>query len=32
MPALTADSTCMCDWGGMITISDPGQTTVMTAG
>lgn len=31
-PALTADSTCMCDWGGTITISVPGQMTVTVAG
>jgi hypothetical protein len=29
MPALTEDSICMCDWGGVIEITDPGQTTVM---
>ena len=31
-PALTADSTCMCAWAGTITISMPGQMTVMVAG
>jgi hypothetical protein len=27
-PALTSDSTCMCAWGGSISITTPGQTTV----
>ncbi|MCU0260047.1 MAG: DUF4280 domain-containing protein [Ilumatobacteraceae bacterium] len=27
-PALTSSSTCMCTWGGTITISNPGQATV----
>jgi hypothetical protein len=27
-PALTSDSTCMCSWGGSISITTPGQTTV----
>jgi hypothetical protein len=27
-PALTGDSQCMCAWGGAITITSPGQTTV----
>ena len=26
MPALTKSCTCMCIWGGTITISDPGTT------
>lgn len=25
-PALTNSSTCQCTWGGVITVSDPGQT------
>ncbi len=29
-PALTGDSQCMCAWGGAITITTPGQTTVST--
>jgi len=29
-PALTNDSKCMCMWGGVITISTPGQVTVTT--
>lgn len=29
MPALNNASTCMCTWGGVITVSSPGQTTVM---
>ncbi len=28
VPVLTAPCTCMCTWGGVITISSPGQTTV----
>jgi hypothetical protein len=27
-PALTDSSTCMCAWGGTITITQPGQMTV----
>jgi uncharacterized Zn-binding protein involved in type VI secretion len=27
-PALTSSSTCMCTWGGVITVSSPGQMTV----
>lgn len=30
IPALTAVSTCMCMWGGVITIVQPGQMTVDT--
>jgi hypothetical protein len=29
MPALDSNSKLMCNWGGIIQISDPGQTTVM---
>jgi hypothetical protein len=29
MPALDSTSTLMCTWGGVIQISNPGQTTVM---
>jgi phosphatidylserine synthase len=28
--ALTSDSTCNCAYGGVISITDPGQTTVTT--
>ena len=28
LPALTSTSQLMCAWGGVITISNPGQTTV----
>jgi hypothetical protein len=28
-PALTNQSTCMCTWGGVITITNPGQVTVL---
>jgi hypothetical protein len=31
MPALTNSCQLLCAWGGMIAISNPGQTTVMTA-
>ena len=31
-PALTADSTCMCMWGGVIQITNPGQMTIQVAG
>ena len=27
-PALTNTSTCMCTWGGVITVTMPGQMTV----
>lgn len=29
-PALTSESTCMCNWGGVISIKFAGQTTHMT--
>jgi hypothetical protein len=29
MPALNNTCQCMCAWGGVITITSPGQTTVM---
>jgi hypothetical protein len=29
MPALNNSSKCMCTWGGVISITFPGQTTVM---
>lgn len=32
MPALTNSSTCNCMWGGIIQISNPGQTTTTVAG
>jgi hypothetical protein len=28
-PALTNSSTCNCVWGGVITITNPGQNTVV---
>ena len=28
MPALTNECTCTCMWGGMITITEPGQVSV----
>jgi len=28
MPALNSTSKCMCNWGGVIQITNPGQTTV----
>ncbi len=28
MPTLDSGSTCVCNWGGMITINSPGQTAV----
>jgi hypothetical protein len=28
MPALTDSSTCMCNWMGTISITNPGQQTV----
>ena len=31
-PALSNDCTCMCDWGGVITIDDPGQAQVTLPG
>ena len=31
-PALTADSKCMCNWAGVISINSPGQTTTTVAG
>src|SRR3954468_8217290 len=31
MPALNNTSTCMCMWGGVITIGFPGQVTTMVA-
>lgn len=31
MPALNNTSTCMCMWGGVITITFPGQVTTMVA-
>lgn len=27
LPALTSDSSCMCNWGGKISITQPGQMT-----
>jgi len=27
-PALSSSSTCMCTWGGVITVTNPGQQTV----
>ena len=27
-PALNSSSTCMCNWGGAITVTNPGQQTV----
>jgi len=30
-PALTATCTCNCMWGGVITITNPGQTKVMAS-
>ncbi|HYM50902.1 MAG TPA: DUF4280 domain-containing protein [Candidatus Limnocylindrales bacterium] len=32
MPALTNSSTCMCTWGGVISVSNPGQMTTQVAG
>lgn len=29
MPALSNNSRCLCNWGGMISIIQPAQTTVM---
>ena len=29
MPALNATSKCMCTWGGVISITNPGQTTTL---
>lgn len=31
MPALTSTCKCMCNWGGVIQITNPGQTTVQAA-
>ena len=31
MPALNNTSTCMCNWGGVISITFPGQVTTMVA-
>jgi len=28
-PALDNVSTCMCNWAGVITVTNPGQTTTM---
>jgi hypothetical protein len=28
MPALNNTSMCMCNWGGVITISNPGEQTI----
>ena len=30
VPALTSDSSCMCAWGGKISITNPGQATTKT--
>jgi uncharacterized protein DUF4280 len=30
VPALTSDSTCMCAWGGTISITQAGQMTTST--
>ncbi len=30
-PGLTNSCTCTCQWGGVITISNPGQTSTQTA-
>jgi len=32
VPALTASSTCLCRWAGVITVLDAGQRTVHVAG
>ena len=32
MAALTSTDTCMCMWGGQITITSPGQTSVVDDG
>ncbi|HEY1832109.1 MAG TPA: DUF4280 domain-containing protein [Acidimicrobiales bacterium] len=29
IPALSADSTCLCNWGGIITVEEPGQFQVL---
>jgi Domain of unknown function (DUF4280) len=29
VPALDSDSTCMCAWAGVVTVSSPGQMKVM---
>ena len=31
-PALSSDDMCICDWGGEISITDPGQATTEIAG
>jgi len=31
-PALTSDSKCMCNWAGVISITNPGQTKTTVAG
>jgi Domain of unknown function (DUF4280) len=31
-PALTSSCKCMCNWAGVISITNPGQTTVTVAG
>ncbi len=31
IPALNSTSTCMCSWGGVITVTSPGQFTVNIA-
>jgi hypothetical protein len=31
MPALNSTSKCMCNWGGVISITFPGQVTVNVA-
>lgn len=30
-PALTSTCTCSCAWGGVITVTNPGQVTTLTA-
>ena len=32
VPALTSESQCMCMWGGVVTISSPGQAKVTATG
>lgn len=29
MPALDNVSTCLCNWGGVVTVANPGQTTTI---
>jgi hypothetical protein len=31
-PALSSDCMCMCSWGGVVTVTDPGQTKVTLPG